>query len=63
MPAPSLLRVSEVATRLACSRQHVYDLIADGVLAAVDIGMGRAQTRVREDELAAYIDRRTRRAG
>lgn len=62
MSAPALLRVSEVAARMQCSRQHVYDLIAAGQLAAIDIGMGRAQTRVREDELEAYIAARTRRA-
>jgi excisionase family DNA binding protein len=61
-PAPALLRVAEAAERLGCSRWHIYDLIAKGQLAAVDIGIGRAQTRVREDELTAYIEARTRRA-
>lgn len=62
MPAPALLRVSEVADRLDCSRQHVYDLIAAGHLAAVNIGINRSQVRIYEDELAAYIKSRSRRA-
>jgi excisionase family DNA binding protein len=54
------------AGRLGCSADHVYRLIARGVLPAVDIavpGARRSKTRVRDDDLAAYIDARTRRAG
>lgn len=54
------LRVPDAAEVLACSRDHVYDLIARGELRAVDIGHGRAKTRIRTDDLQAYIDRRTR---
>jgi len=42
---------------------HVYRLIAAGELRAVDIatpGAGRSKTRVRSDDLADYIDRKTR---
>lgn len=60
--APNLLAVSEVARRLGCSRQHVYNLIAAGRLRSADIGLKEAATRVREDDLAAYIDASTRRA-
>lgn len=62
MAAPALLRVTEVAERLSCGRTHVYELIAAGKLAAVNIGIGRSQTRIREDDLEAYIEARTRRA-
>jgi excisionase family DNA binding protein len=63
-PDTRLLTIPETAGRLACSRAHVYRLIADGSLGhPADIarpGARRAKTRVREDELARYIDGRTR---
>ena len=56
--------ISETAELLGgCSEMHVYRLIAAGELRAVDIatpGAGRSKTRVRSDDLAAYIDRKTR---
>ena len=58
-----LLPVLAAAERLGCSDMHVYRLIADGELRAVDIaqpGARRSKTRVRSDDLAAYIDKRTR---
>jgi excisionase family DNA binding protein len=60
-----MLRVSQVATMLDCSRQHVYDLIAAGDLAAVNIALSgtRAQTRIHLDEIERYIKANTRRAG
>jgi hypothetical protein len=42
---------------------HVYRLIAAGELTAVDIAApdaGRSKTRIRSDDLADYIDRKTR---
>lgn len=62
----TLLTIPETATRLGCSDVHVYRLIASGDLAAVDIAQRAARkskTRVRSDDLDAYIDGRTRRAG
>lgn len=67
-PAPtaeavSLLAIPEAARRLDCSGKHVYRLIEAGVLRAVDIGTpgsGRSKTRVRSDDLAAYIKSHTR---
>lgn len=50
-----LLPVTEVADLLGCGRTHVYELIATRKLATVDIGVGRAKTRIHEDELARYI--------
>lgn len=60
--APQLLAIPSAAARLDCSRAHVYRLIAAGELASVQIstpGSTRAKTRVREGDLAAYIERHT----
>lgn len=55
-----LLPVSEVAATLGCSRGHVYNLIAANALTAVNIGAGKSsKARIREDELDAFIERRT----
>jgi excisionase family DNA binding protein len=60
----TLHSVAEAAADiLGCSEMHVYRLIAAGELTAVDIatpGAGRSKTRVRSDDLADYIDRKTR---
>jgi len=56
-----LLSVAEAAVYLSCSRQHLYDLIAAGKLRAIDIGIGRSQTRVRRAELEAFITKATSR--
>lgn len=63
--APQLFTCAEVAARLGCSRQHVYDLIAHGAFTeVVDISGGRrAKTRIAEPVLAAYIAARTRKTG
>ncbi len=62
-PPPRHIAVAEVANRLGCSRQHVYNLIAAGHLPATNIARGpRSTIRVNEDDLAAYIAGRTRRA-
>ena len=62
---PQLLTMLQAADRLSCSDDHVYRLIAAGVLRAVDValpGAKRSKTRVREDDLVLYIDRQTRKA-
>lgn len=61
-PPEALLPVSEVAKLWRCTPQHVYNLIAMGRLRVVDLGMGRAKTRVPESALAEYISRNSRRA-
>jgi excisionase family DNA binding protein len=64
--AVELLPVVAAAARLGCSDMHVYRLIADGELSAVDIaqrGARRSKTRVRSDDIEAYIDRKTRSMG
>jgi excisionase family DNA binding protein len=59
----TLLTSQEVGNRLRCSENHIYRLIASGKLRAVDIaqpGSRRPKTRVRSDDLDAYIDACTR---
>jgi excisionase family DNA binding protein len=63
---PPILTVPGAAGQLGCSETHIYRLIAKGELRAVDIAMpgsGKSKTRVRADDLAAYIDRQTRSVG
>lgn len=58
-----LLTIPEAAALLACSKTHVYDLIADGALPAVDIsrpGAKRSKTRVTAAALESYVGRHTR---
>ena len=65
-PALSLLTPAEAAARIGASEMHIYRLIADGELRAVDIsqrGSKRSKTRVRSDDLEAYIETRTRVVG
>ena len=58
--SPRVFKIDEAATRLGCSRSHVYDLIAAGELRTVNISArGRSKTRIRSDDLADYIERRT----
>jgi excisionase family DNA binding protein len=62
----SLLTPAEAAGRIGASEMHIYRLIADGELRAVDIaqrGSRRSKTRVRSDDIEAYIEARTRQAG
>jgi excisionase family DNA binding protein len=57
-----LLGIPRVAERLDCSRTHVYRLIAAGELRSVEIKATgkRAKTRVRSDDLNAFIEANTR---
>lgn len=57
-----LWTVRETAARLRCGKDKVYDLIAKGELPVIDVGTGRAKTRVAETDLAAYIDAHRRTA-
>ena len=65
--APALLTIPQVAQRLGVHRDTVYTLISRGELAVTDLatgqvktGNGRAKSRIREDVLADFIERRTR---
>lgn len=58
-----LLTIPQAAERLACSENHAYRLVASGELRAVDIaprGSKRSKTRIREDDIAAYVNKKTR---
>jgi excisionase family DNA binding protein len=62
----SLLTPAEAAGRIGASEMHIYRLIADGELRAVDIaqrGSKRSKTRVRSDDIDQYIEARTRSTG
>lgn len=67
-PAASLVLYTpaEAAERIRASESTVYRLIADGRLRAVDIsrpGAKKPKTRVRSDDLDAYIEASTRETG
>lgn len=54
----AVLTIQQVADRLGCSKPHVYRLINSGALPAVDIASPdskRSKTRVRLDDLAAFL--------
>lgn len=58
-----LLTPQQVADEIGCSKKHVYELINDGALRAVDISRPEAQrskTRIRADDLAIYINQHPR---
>ena len=67
-----VLTIPQVAERLKCSKPTVYRLIARGALRAVDISVPpeagakrtwrNSKTRVRVDDLQAYLDANTRAA-
>ena len=59
-----LLSVTAAAEQLDCSRGHVYGLIAAKKLRAVEIAATgtRTKTRVRAEDLDAFIDAHTRSA-
>jgi excisionase family DNA binding protein len=63
--SPTLYTPAEIAERLSCCENYVYTLIATGELRTVDIarpGAQRSKTRIRDDDLAAYIEANTRAA-
>jgi excisionase family DNA binding protein len=65
-PPAQLFSVPAAAARLECSEMHIYRLVSTGELRAVDIslkGAGKSKTRIRSDDLDAYIEARTRRTG
>ncbi len=66
-PAASvtLYTPAEAGERIRASESHIYRLVADGVLRSVDIaqpGSKKAKTRIRSDDLDAYIEASTRTA-
>lgn len=60
-----LLTIPQAAERLVIGTSTVYKMIACGDLRAVDMtvpGARSSKTRVREDDLDAFIEARTREA-
>lgn len=53
-PEAALFPVSEVAELWRCSEQHIYNLIARGRLRTVQIGNGRAKTRIPASALIEF---------
>lgn len=58
--AEALLTVMEVAELWRCSKDTVYRHIAAKKLRSVDLGRGRAKTRVPESALAEFVERAER---
>lgn len=54
-----LLKVTEVAARLGVSRDWVYRRINRGELPVVELGDTSRNQRIRESDLAAFIEQRT----
>lgn len=52
-----LLKLGEVAERLAVSRRYLDELIHRGRLRAVQVGPGPKMVRVREWDLVTFCDR------
>ncbi len=50
-----LLNVQQVRSRLECSRSHVYNLINQGEIPAIRIGV-RQGIRVRESEVDRFLE-------
>lgn len=59
MAAEHLYSVATVAKMWGCSADLVYDEIARGNLAATQLGVGRAKTRISESSLNDYVKART----
>ena len=62
-PSAQLLTIPDAAERLGCSEMHIYRMVSSGELRAVDIsqkGARKSKTRIRSDDLDAYIEARTR---
>jgi excisionase family DNA binding protein len=60
--AEALLPVAEVAALWRCTPQHIYNLIARRDLRSVQVGIGRAKTRIPESAVAEFVARRTSKA-
>ncbi len=59
----TLLTIPEVADELKIAPNTVYKMIAAGDLRAVDMavpGARKSKTRIRQDDLLAFIEARTR---
>lgn len=60
--AARMYSVKALAEEWECSDQHIYNLISRGELESVDIGHGKAKTRIPIAAVERYIAKHTRRA-
>jgi excisionase family DNA binding protein len=51
----NLLKISEVAARLSCTRSFVYALVESGRLKHHRLGRGQGGIRVSEEQLQEYL--------
>lgn len=58
--AEELYPVSELAQMWRCSIDHIYDLIAGKQLRSVQLGTGRAKTRIPASAAAEFIAKRSK---
>lgn len=49
--------VAHLAEKWHCSKNHVYDLIAKGELRSIQLGLGKAKTRVPQSAVDEYEQR------
>ena len=61
MPAEEMHTVAELAKAWRCSANLIYRLISGGELRSVNLGSGRAKTRVPASAVAEYMERQTRK--
>lgn len=54
-----LYPVSELAQLWRCSIDHIYDLIAKREIRTVQLGVGRAKTRIPASAAAEFIAKRS----
>lgn len=57
--APQLLKVAQVADRLAVGIDWVYDRINRGEIPVVELGDTRKNQRIREDDLKSFVESHT----
>lgn len=60
--AEALIPVAELAEQWRCSKFLIYSLISSGQLRSVQLGKGRAKTRIPESAVADYIRANSRKA-
>lgn len=50
-----LISVPEAATRIGCSRSHIYNLLAAGKLTRYNIALTGSKVRVSDEDVDRYI--------
>jgi len=58
--AEEMYPVTELAEKWRCSVGHVYHLIARGQLRSIQIGIGRAKTRIPASAAAEFIAKQSK---